>query len=436
MKYLFALFLALSAPTNLTVVAHAQLLQQSDLEYLGAFRLPAGKHGSCQNDGFAYGGSALAFNPTNNSLFVVGHDWCQQVAEINIPATLGMGTYASLPAATVRQTFVEPSEGKKTQVDVGNVKVGGLAVIGNELHFTEYSYYDGDGSAAVSHFKRPLTLSTTGQVGGPYKVGTRNPGFMAGWIVQVPTVWQSSLGGPFLTGQCCISIVTRTSWGPSAFTFNPGDLGAVNPAPANALTYYSQSHPTLGAWNQTSNIYNGTTQIKGVVFPEGTQTVLYIGRQGIGAFCYGSGAACNDPSDSSQGNHAYPYVYQVWAYDAAEFAKVRQGLKQPWDVVPYTVWNFELPLQHGSRFLGGVAYDPGTRKLYIAQNYCGSYGAGCVHVFNVNIPPPPVIEADFTVTTKDGRTITVSRQPTTPASNAVLVVNPSMNVIVNGEIVP
>ena len=49
----------------------AGLLGESDLTYLGAFRLPSGNFGASS---FEYGGTALAYNPANNSLFIVGHD--------------------------------------------------------------------------------------------------------------------------------------------------------------------------------------------------------------------------------------------------------------------------------------------------------------------------------------------------------------------------
>ena len=56
--------------------------------------------------------------------------------------------------------------------------------------------------------------------------------------------------------------------------------------------------------------------------------MLGLIKQGTGTFCYGEGATCNDPTDSSKGNHAYPYQYQVWAYDANDLAAVKAGSKQ------------------------------------------------------------------------------------------------------------
>lgn len=428
-KFIFAIFAALL----FAATAQAQLLQQTDLEYLGAFKLPLGRFGcpTSVNNCMSYSGNVIAFNPANNSLYYSSHDWFQYLSEITVPTPARGVTYANLPTATVLQNFYDPSEGKYPLLDNGTIKLGGAMVVDGKLVFTAYSYYDADASQQLSHFRRPLTTAPSGQVEGPFKLGTLGAGFVSGYMAPIPTAWQTALGGTHLTGNCCIAIVTRTSYGPSVSSFTPSQ-SLTNSTP---LVAYTTAHQTLGAWNSTGNLYNGTTQIRGMVFPDGTSSVLFIGRQGIGTFCYGTGTACNDPAISSSGNHAYPYVYQVWAYDAAELAKVKAGIKQYWEVVPYAVWNFELPFQYADRSLGGASYDPATRQLFIVANNA-SPGWPVVHVFNVNIPPPPVIEADFTITTKEGRTITVSRQPTTPASNAVLVVDPSMNVIVNGEVVP
>src|SRR6188472_2888814 len=60
----------------------AGLIYEADLGYLGAFNVPQGEIGRST---FEYGGTAIAYNPVNSSLFMVGHDWDQNVAEISIP---------------------------------------------------------------------------------------------------------------------------------------------------------------------------------------------------------------------------------------------------------------------------------------------------------------------------------------------------------------
>src|SRR5687768_5575706 len=101
----------------------AGLLQETDLSYLGAFRLPGGTFGESN---FEYGGVGLAYNPAHNSLFMVGHDWWPTaVAEVAIPAVL-TGPLNGLNTASVRQNFVELNPRMPNMTLDGNVKIGGL----------------------------------------------------------------------------------------------------------------------------------------------------------------------------------------------------------------------------------------------------------------------------------------------------------------------
>ena len=62
--------------------------------------------------------------------------------------------------------------------------------------------------------------------------------------------------GPALTGQCCLAIISRTSYGPAVSVFDPNDLGVKNPVPDIPLLYYPASHP-LADWSATSP-YSGS----------------------------------------------------------------------------------------------------------------------------------------------------------------------------------
>src|SRR5829696_4313265 len=77
----------------------AGLVHAGDLGYLGAFNVPEGEIGESS---FQYGGTALAFNPTNDSLFMVGHDYDQSIAEILIP-DLQTGSMGELQTGEVLQ---------------------------------------------------------------------------------------------------------------------------------------------------------------------------------------------------------------------------------------------------------------------------------------------------------------------------------------------
>jgi hypothetical protein len=376
-----AMTIALNDPL-LAATTTAPLVQKADLVYQGAFRVPQGTN---DKDTFNYGGTSLAFNPANNSLFMVGHVWNQLSAEIKIPSIVNTTNINSLATATIVQSFKDATEGKLSSInpsDPNSKKVGGQLVYNGKLYTAAYSYYDGAVTQTTSHFVRPINLSTTGQVKGPYKVGSQYPGFVSGYMTQIPSEWQSLLGGPALTGNCCLAIVSAQSSGPAASVFDPNNAGSVNPVPAIPVVGYPYAHP-LGDWGTGNPYFNGTTQITGIVFPNGTRSVLFFGRHGTGAFCYGTGAECNDPADSSKGTHAYPYKYQVWAYDANDLLSAKNGAKQQYDVKPYAVWNFSLPFEgaSGGHLIGGAAYDPATNNIYVSQGCVDSNCAPIVHVF-------------------------------------------------------
>ena len=363
------------------------LVQPADLAYQGAFRVPGGMFGSTS---FAYGGTALAFNAASNSLFIVGHDWDQLVAEISVPSILTASTVSGLATATMVQTFADPTEGRMGMVGSGTVKVGGLLPYNGSLYQTVYVYYDAAASQTLSHFISGTNLSVQGDARGPYKVGSLPAGFMSGYFSLIPAAWQAALGGPVLNGQCCLPIISRTSYGPAISAIDPTTIGA-GTAPATPLLYYPSSDPLLeegdtgDGWSNTSTLFNGTSEVKGVVFPEGTRSVLFFGRQGLGTFCYGEGSACGDPTDSSKGNHAYPYRYYVWAYDANDLAAVKAGQKQPWDVRPYAVWSLSFPFAIANAHIQGATYDPATGRIFISQAY-GDGELPLIHVFKVQIP--------------------------------------------------
>jgi len=84
--------------------------------------------GSTDQTSYNYGGTALGYNSSNNSLFMVGHDWYQRSAEISIPTIINSTNISSLNTATLRQNFADATEGKLNQInpnDTNSKKVGG-----------------------------------------------------------------------------------------------------------------------------------------------------------------------------------------------------------------------------------------------------------------------------------------------------------------------
>jgi hypothetical protein len=359
-------------------VADAIKLGPSNLQYLGAFRLPHGVPPGCAY-GFDYALTGLAFNPQHHSLFINNHVYEQKTAEVTIPTpTLDL---SQLPVASYLQHPVDICEGTRQNLLAGGApywdacQIGDLLCYGDKIIATSYIFYDGGHQAVLSHCYSNRLVSEHGDLRGFFDVGQIGAGFVAGWMCHVPPEWQAAIGGPALTGQGCLSIISRTSYGPSAFVFDPQHLpNAGGTVAATPLVYYDQAHPTLGMWEQqdhVNDVFNMATKINGLVFPTGSRTVLFFGRQGLGIPCYGDvvayGGHCEDPADYNKGCHAYPYKVWVWAYDANDLVAVKDGQRQPWDVVPYQVWGLDLPTETPKNEVQGVAYDPATQRIYLSQ---------------------------------------------------------------------
>jgi hypothetical protein len=350
--------------------------------YVGAFRVPDGKIG---DSSFAWGGTALAFNPANNSLFLVGHDHQQAVAEVQIPASVANSrNLKDLPTAKVLQPLVKVTARIPKYTLEGDVKIGGLMVVDGRLVGTLYEYYDADADAVQSHFVLDSLSLATANVGGLYTVGTLGGGFVGGYMAAVPAELRDELGSPYVTGQAALCIIGRTSSGPALFGFDPTDLGPTA-APVKPYVFYPLKNP-LGKIDARNPYFNGNTEIRAVVFAPGMRSVLFFGAHGIGDVGYGEPEPFNDPHRRSKGWHSVngQYAYQVWAYDVDDFVAVKYGIKKPWEIKPSQVKTFDFPVDHPAKHLGGAALDAATGRLYVSQLWTGGGDAlPLIHVFQM-----------------------------------------------------
>jgi hypothetical protein len=378
--------LAQSSPSTLPRLAF------SDLSYAGAFRVPSE---TVNGENLKAGGQALAFSPGKPSLFITS--LAGLVAEVSIP-TPGLSKHPDdLPFATFLQGFADPVEGHMGQVAGDGVWTNSLVVHNGRLFGTASVYYDALNQQRVSHYHRALQLTQPSFSGFTQVWETAKTGFVAGNLALVPSEWQPALGGAMVSGQCCVPIVSRTSWGPAAFTFDPGSIGQ-KVAAATPLLYYTQDHPTVGQWGSTNEVYGDATGMGGLVIVSGTRTALFFGRNGLGPACYGAGTSdasivgtigadgakwCYDPTNPYKGTHAYPYRYQIWAYDLNDLAAVKSGAKKPWEIVPYDVWPFDFPTTESRVWIGGVTYDAEHQTLYVTQQYADAELRPIIHVMKV-----------------------------------------------------
>jgi hypothetical protein len=392
------------------------LVQFSDLQYLGAFRLPT-------NQNLDYGGTALGYNPgssSSGSLFITCLNTNGTVAEVSIPAPVNSSNLNNLNRASIIQSCGDPTAGSTVGIGSGSSKIGGMLVSEGKLYTSVYLFYDAGASQTAWLFVKPNTNLSQANASGAYTIDNspNSAGFLDGWMAPIPSVWQTALKGTVASGNCCLSIISRTSWGPAAFAWNPAQLTNVNTTvAATALLYYTQQNPTLGQWNDSTPVNNttvwwensGTGYRSGGVIPVGTRSILFFGSQGTGPFCYGSGgtsgADCYDPVDSNKGLHGYPYQFQIMAFDLNDLAAVAAGTKQPYSVLPYAVW----PLTTGiigvgggdDEYAGGAVYDPTLKRIYFSTPYADGT-LPLIQVWQVNtagggatVPPDPPINLEI-----------------------------------------
>jgi hypothetical protein len=341
------------------------LMQRSDMEYLGAFRLPIHSNAG---DEFSFATGTLGFNPVNNSLFITGH--YGGVAEVSIPQSIVNSTNINnLAMANVLQPLTPILNRLPTQLlDASDgVRIGGLTVHNGRLVGSVYAWYTGALTQTRSHFYLDSLNLATSNAYGLYQLTGGAPRAMAGYMAQIPAEWQGALGAPYLTGLGGVNIVSTSSSGPAAYGFDPANLGATA-TPALEYLRYPVEQP-LGAYTGPANpLYNGNSAIRGAVFVPGTNSVLFIGRTGANYNGYADPWDLGDPWGGGRGPHSLngEYAYQVWAYNANDFLAVRQGAMQPWQLRPYSVWNFNFPISYGSKDVGGVAFDQSTGRLYMS----------------------------------------------------------------------
>jgi hypothetical protein len=282
--------------------------------------------------------------------------------------------------------------------------VNGLLVDGDRLVVSAGNGY-GD-TQPVSHWRRPIDLAVTGAVSAASAVVGPRPHdearYTAGYMCAVPPAWRAALGGPAITGWVADSIVSRTSNGPAAFAFDPARVGTKRTVRAVPLLFYPHTAPLEHSVSgRAQAVWNWTSTPRGCALPDGTRSLLFVGRHGTGVFEYGVGGPdgyttdgarrpIHDPADHASGEHAWPYRYQVWAYDVRDLARVRAGALRPEQVRPYATWRLSLPFERAGddHATEGIAYDPGRRRLYLVHAGAGEFGEPIVHAFEVRAAEP------------------------------------------------
>ncbi len=388
-------------------LASLPLLHQADIDYLGGFRV----------DNLERIGRALGYDPTTNTLFAGGRQETGDVAEISIPTLVTSATYSALNPTSILQAMTDVTEGTLAEVfaSTGFLRIGnGMVVNGTTLYFTAFSFYDGSNETRVSHAKHSRTLATPSFEGWEALYDNTLTAHTSGWCTDVPTVAQAAFGGPHMCGGGTgWSVISRLPWGFSAYATN---LSAISGRTPQTMTGYRlmdffQANPVIDqVANNPNGMWNATTTVGGFAMINGTRTLLVFGTHGgfttpgipsggphtYGERCYGNGTNtaalhgtpynasypyCYDPwAVDVQGEHGYPYRFQIWLFDAAQMAEIKAGTRTYYNIQPYEYFAWDPLISDGGfREVGGVTYDSVHNKLYVAQMR-GSYST-IVHAF-------------------------------------------------------
>lgn len=375
-------------------VSERNTLSKNDFTYVGAFRLP--KNGDAKSR-FGYGGGALALNPHGDpngaadgypgSLYVLGHDHDQLVAEINIPVPQDQRTVGlkNLNRATMIHGFVDITGGYAKTTDGGNgYRVDGLAYLDAQgsqtspkIYWTARTYYNVDTSNDATHGMSDANLSAV-NAQGLWRLGDFHGMLTGGYIFPVPSYFADAyLGGKrLMSGLYTHQGVSATSQGPALFAYGPwlndtSNRGIANGTKlsAQALVYYPYKSIFQGVGNNpVSNFPDhkipNNWEAGAFVHTAQKHAVVIVGQRAMGQTYYGEAR----PNDCNiyKGYHGDPYEPRVVFYNPSDLALAAQGKKDPTTVVPYLEWNpAEFMVPTCEWLLTGAVYDDQNKLLYI-----------------------------------------------------------------------
>ncbi|MBW2527627.1 MAG: hypothetical protein JRI23_25825, partial [Deltaproteobacteria bacterium] len=336
-----------------------------------------------------YAVGVLAYNPDNDSLFIVGHSHQTAVAEYPIVTPGMQTTVADLPeTGDPLQPFTDllSTGGNPEAID----RITGMLWVDGALIVNAEQWYDAPGDNVDTSLVVEDASDLAGAVDGYFELSGRAQ--CAGYMGAIPAEWQSAFGAEFYTGWSSVySIISRYSLGPSLWTFAPTDMvnGSASSNPQiNATAFmnyaYGETHlsdrateweaqGSTGPFPPASPLWNPLSRGRYGFFVPGTSTFAVIGstaglETGIGyKIEQDDGNLCGGPCP--YGSDDYTNYY--WLFDVEEILAADNVFDpQPYD---YGVW--DVPFDEGGRHaVIGATLDPQSGTLYVAIANAGQLG--------------------------------------------------------------
>ncbi|MBL8820423.1 MAG: hypothetical protein JNL58_30650 [Planctomyces sp.] len=398
-------------PVRHPAALHESMITPGNFEYLGGFRPPSSTD---DEHTFSYGGWGIAWRPDGDpdgakdgypgSLYLVGHQQSQEVAEISIPKPVVSADdrMDDLPVSEILQPFHDVTSGLMARMNVEQTtpfNIGGLQVTQGVLHWTIHKYYNVDGVDYPSHGVSPLRAFEWSPAG-PWHLGPMRTGSPewhsykhAGYIFEVPeSEAKEWFGGRNLISGLQISTgLQASSQGPAMFSYQLPERGtpAETSLSAVPLVWYSQQQPLVG--HHPADRWSG-----GAWLTLGDkQAVVIVGRKALGEFYYGEPR----PQDCSpyKGYHGPPYEFQMLFYSPASLIHAAHGSLRAESVEPWLRWDSHFEGGGPGHYIfpscgqdiGGMTYDRERNLLYIVQVNAGHTSDNeyellpVIHVFRI-----------------------------------------------------
>ena len=399
--------------------AFSQRLQPSDLNYLGAFRLPGPSGGSDWN----FSGYGATYYPGGDpggandgfpgSIFAIGHDHHQQVSEISIPVPGSSRDLNQFAVATTLQPFADITGQMFGPLEIARADLEYLPAMGTQrtgkLHFCWGQHFQFD--LVPSHGWSELSLSSPAPKG-PWFMGKLTNYITNDYLFEIPEEWANAYAGGkrLATGR-----FRDGGWGghgPALFAYAPW-AGDDPPPPQSEIVQITQlltygrlqpGSPEVANNDSTDMVYyqhpdewsGGAWLTAG-----GRAAVIFIGTKAMGHCWYGFSNGVvwpengpyppvPDPPHDQRGWWADSIQAQILFYDPQDLAQVAQGRKAAWWPQPYAVMNLNPYLirpgyehdRYKSNCVGACCFDRRRGLFYFFERLADEEKC-VVHCFQV-----------------------------------------------------
>ncbi|PIN74302.1 hypothetical protein COV20_01645 [Candidatus Woesearchaeota archaeon CG10_big_fil_rev_8_21_14_0_10_45_16] len=384
-------------------------LQPSDIEYLGAFRLPEASGGS----NWEFSGYAATFYPEGDqasndnypgSLFAIGHDHHQMVSEVSIPTPVISKNVEDLNTAETLQPFADIRGNLYGEQEIPRA---GIVYHKDKLYFSWGQHFEFE--ITPTHGRSSLDLSDP-QTEGLWRIENYPNYILNDYMFEIPASWyqKNTPGKTLATGRFRDGLWSGR--GPALLAINdePGN----NVLEATPLLLYGTVEPGNPEIIQSEDIamdgFSEPDEWSGAEWltAEDKAAVIFVGTKAVGKSWYGFANGIVYPTSGDE-DEVYPDVpdwpydergwwsediqAQMIFYDPADLAAVAQGQMETWEPQPYAVFNLDPYLinpgfnyEAGKRYLvGAVAYDRENEYLYVFERLADGDGKSVVHVFKV-----------------------------------------------------